>query len=173
MPTTINTIKFVDLYLCLFDPSNIEKCGITLEEWEEIRREWEDQNPVQSQELEIQKAVFADTVTLQKLEYLKLRLEINPNRELVFKDADMRMMTDEEIDKQMAKLNGRIEIHRAQLKKLAPEDIETPKADLSFLYKTIASLEQYATIPDYNQLTYSKYKALTEFLEEKKSKDVR
>ena len=165
---TYENIPFKAFYHCLYDESLIENYGIDPEQWGEIKRKWQQANPVESEEFEQAKQIFAKTATVNKLKACLARYTIWPNDcEELFKEVGVPWSDDvvAYLEKQIAKETKLIEILTAKLKK-ETKDIVRPEFSMDKLNEAIASLEPHGfNIPDYNTLTLSKYEAITKIIE--------
>lgn len=184
------TIPFVVFFKILNNQEeNIHLLGIEDPEeakktWESIKQQWSDENQTADQKrmLSGYKKVLDKTIEFNKLVFFKnyTLLHDSDDEKEMFKQ--MGVVYDEDIEKRFENLNKKIdkaqsekEIFEARLKQIedsVSENYTEDKVDfmLSDLYKTIATIELYHgfTIPDYNELTFGKYNAITKVIKEKK-----
>lgn len=165
---TYETIPFKAFYHCLYDESLIDQYGIDKEDWYEIKRKWQKENPVESEEFEQTKQLFSKTALVNKLKACLHRYLIWPGGcEELFKEVGVPFTENpaEYLQKQIAKESKICEILAAKLKK-ATKDVVRPEFSMTKLNEAIASLEPHGfNIPNYNELTLSKYEAITKIIE--------
>lgn len=171
---TINDITLVALYECLFSTDNLEKHGITPEEWAEIKANWEKDNPIESEEFERAKGIYSLTAQYNTAKVMRYYLYRYGFDEETWRLAFYPPVANEEeaikyCDKHTAKFLKLIQLETDILNKYMKEKEERPKPEafnLQRIYDTIASVEGHGhVIENYDTLKYTKYLAITRRIE--------
>jgi hypothetical protein len=167
---TLQNITLVKLYQYMSDESLALEDGLSEIQWQTIKKQWEEENPNESEEFSLYREIAGRTIKINCLEHLAYRMEIDPDvPEDLLAEIQMHGANLEDVKREIRGLKKDIEIRENMLEKLteAKKNLEgTPEHLAEFnvnkVYEAIASLEIPGfTIEDYDKLKYSKYKAMT------------
>lgn len=172
---TLDSIPIKTFCILLDDGSKCESLGVSKENWQGIKKEFQEANPSKEERLLLEafrKVVKSSLENTGHTMLLKVVLGIKEDWGPYFKKMGLKFKGNREQDKeyilkQIEKATNKSKIHNAQLERMEKQIREAQEKrgkqdfDIKKVNEAIASLEiAGSSIPDYDKLTYGKYEAL-------------
>lgn len=179
------SFPFLKLCRIFQDDGRCEDFGVSKEDWESIKEQFNEANPSPGTDILMEQwkdAIRASIDLNRNIALITYIMQYDADWEVLFELAGIRYTGDREKDAeylslQLKKLETKVQVYTARLKKLQ-DDISESKKDgaaepfsIKKAYKALAALEkQGATIPDYEKFTCGQYDAFCEIIKEENGK---